>query len=126
MYVAITGANGFIGSHVVRQCLERGHEAVALVGADLGCENLAGLPVERRDLDLLDPASVRKALEGCDAVVHTAACYAFWMQDPLHLYRVNVEGTRHVLEAARALLVHRTRVVQIGRASCRERVYVLV
>jgi len=107
MRCAVTGANGFIGSQVVRECLGRGHEVSALVGADLGCENLAGVAVERRDLDLLDPASVRKALDGCDALVHTAACYAFWMPDPRQVYRVNVKGTRHVLEAARALGVRR-------------------
>lgn len=107
MHCAVTGANGFIGSQVVRECLHRGHDVTALVGSDLGCENLAGLPVKLRDLDLLDAAGVRRALEGCDALVHSAACYAFWMPDPLHLYRVNVEGTRHVLEAARALGVRR-------------------
>lgn len=107
MHCAVTGANGFIGSQVVRECLRRGHDVTALVGSDLGCENLAGLPVKLRDLDLLDAAGVRRALEGCDALVHSAACYAFWMPDPLHLYRVNVEGTRHVLEAARALGVRR-------------------
>ncbi len=107
MHCAVTGANGFIGSQVVRECLRRGHQVTALVGADLGCENLAALPVELRDLDLLDPAGVRRALAGCDALVHTAACYAFWMPDPRHLYRVNVEGTRHVLEAARELGVRR-------------------
>lgn len=107
MRCAVTGANGFIGSQVVRECLRRGHHAVALVGADLGCENLAGLPVEPHPFELLDAAGVRKALDGCDAVIHTAACYAFWTPDPRHLYRVNVEGTRNVLAAARALGVRR-------------------
>jgi len=107
MRCAVTGANGFIGSQVVRECLHHGHEAVALTGADLGCENLAGLDVERRPLDLLDAAGVRKALDGCEAVIHSAACYAFWTPDPRHLYRVNVEGTRNVLAAARSLGVRR-------------------
>ena len=66
-----------MGSHVVRALAAGGHEPVALVGADLDDENLRGLAVERRPLDLLDPASVRAGLAGCDAVVHTAACYAF-------------------------------------------------
>ena len=100
---AVTGANGFIGSQVVRELLRRGFEVTALVGADLGTENLAGLPVKLRELDLLDPASVRRALAGSDAVVHSAACYAFWLPDPRHFYRVNVEGTRNVLAAAREL-----------------------
>jgi dihydroflavonol-4-reductase len=101
--VAVTGANGFVGSQVVRELLLRGHEPVALVGADVGDANLRDVPVKTRELDLLDAASVRAGLAGCDAVIHTAACYAFWLPDPRDFYRVNVDGTRHVLEAARAL-----------------------
>ena len=100
---AVTGANGFIGSQVVRELLRRGFEVTALVGADLGTENLADLPVKLRELDVLDPAGVRRALAGSDAIVHSAACYAFWLRDPRDFYRVNVEGTRNVLAAAREL-----------------------
>jgi dihydroflavonol-4-reductase len=98
---AVTGANGFIGSQVVRELLRRGLEVTALVGADLGTQNLEGLPVKLRELDLRDRASVRRALAGHEAVVHAAACYAFWLRDPRDFYRINVEGTRFVLEAAR-------------------------
>jgi dihydroflavonol-4-reductase len=100
---AVTGANGFIGSQVVRELLRRGFEVTALVGADLGTQNLDGLPVKLRDFDLRDRGSVRRALAGNDAVVHSAACYAFWLRDSRDFYRINVEGTRHVLEAAREL-----------------------
>ena len=100
---AVTGANGFIGAHVARALCARGREVVALCGRDVDQASLAELPVERRELDLLDPASVRAGLAGCDEVVHTAACYAFWLPDPRQFYRINVDGTRHVLEAARAL-----------------------
>jgi dihydroflavonol-4-reductase len=100
---AVTGANGFIGSQVVRELLRRGYEVTALVGADLGVENLAGLPIKVREFDLLDPASVRAGLAGNEAVVHSAACYAFWLPDPRQIYRVNVEGTRNVLAATREL-----------------------
>ncbi len=104
---AVTGGNGFVGSNVVRQLLERDYEVVALVGADLGLENLEGLPVKIREVDLLDADSVRRALRGVRRVVHTAACYAFWLPDPGHAYRVNVHGTRNVLEAARDLGVEK-------------------
>jgi dihydroflavonol-4-reductase len=105
--VAVTGANGFVGAHVVRELLRRGHEVAPLVGADVDCANLADLPVKPRALDLLDPGSVRAGLAGCDSVIHTAACYAFWLPDPRDFYRVNVDGTRNVLEAARALGLRR-------------------
>jgi dihydroflavonol-4-reductase len=107
MRCAVTGANGFVGSHVVRALAARGHEPVALVGADLDDVNLAGADVERRPLDLLDPTSVRAGLAGCEALVHTAACYAFWLPDPRVFYRINVDGTRHVLAAARELGMRR-------------------
>lgn len=107
MRCAVTGGNGFLGAQVVRALAARGHEPVALVGADLDDGNLGGLAVERRPLDLLDPASVRAGLAGCDAVVHTAACYAFWLPDVRAIYRVNVDGTRHLLEAARELGLRR-------------------
>jgi dihydroflavonol-4-reductase len=100
---AVTGANGFVGSQVVRELLQRGHDVTALVGADLGAENLAGLPIKIRELDLLDRGSVKRALAGADAVIHSAACYAFWKRDPRDFYRVNVDGTRNVLAAAREL-----------------------
>ena len=107
MRCAVTGGNGFVGSQVVRELLLRGHDVTALVGADLDLENLRGLPVKLRDLDVLDPASVRAALDGAEWVVHSAACYAFWAPDPRAIYRINVEGTRNVLRAARELGVRR-------------------
>ena len=100
--VAVTGANGFVGAQVVRALAARGREVVALCGAEVDGANLADVAVERRPLDLLDPVSVKAGLAGCDELVHTAACYAFWLPDARRFYRVNVDGTRHVLEAARA------------------------
>jgi len=104
---AVTGANGFVGAHVVRELLHRGHEVVALVGAEQDSLSLDGLDVGLRELDIRDPGSVRAALAGADAVVHAAATYAFWAADRHDIYRVNVDGTRNVLEAARHLGVGR-------------------
>jgi len=101
--VAVTGANGFVGARIVRELLRSGREVAALVGADVGLENLEGLEVKPRALDLRDAGSVRAALSGCEAVIHSAACYAFWLPDPQDFYRVNVGGTRAVLDAARDL-----------------------
>jgi dihydroflavonol-4-reductase len=99
----VTGGNGFVGSNVVRDLLEADYEVTALVGADLDLANLEGLPVKVREVDVLDRASLRKALAGGRLLVHTAACYSFWTPEPGRAYRVNVEGTRHVLEEARDL-----------------------
>lgn len=98
---AVTGANGFVGSNVVRVLLERGYDVRALVGADLDQENLRGLPVKVQEVDVLDAQSVRAGVDGASHLVHAAACYAFWSEDPQLPYRVNVEGTRNVLSAAR-------------------------
>jgi dihydroflavonol-4-reductase len=101
--VFVTGGNGFMGSRIVRELLLRGHEVTALVGADLDRHNLDGVDVPVRELDLLDPRNVRDALEGGELLVHNAACYSFWEPDPMRIYRVNVNGTQHVLEAAAEL-----------------------
>jgi dihydroflavonol-4-reductase len=98
---AVTGANGFIGSNVVRELLGRGHEVIALVGADQDTHSLDGLPVKIRDFELHDRSSVRLGLADAETVIHTAATYAFWAPDARDFYRVNVEGTRYVLDAAR-------------------------
>lgn len=97
----VTGANGFVGSAIVRALLRRGYDVTALVGADIGDESIRNLPVKIRELDLLDPVSVRQALRGGRRLIHTAACYSFWLPDVHQSYRVNLTGTRNVLETAR-------------------------
>lgn len=98
--VFVTGGNGFMGSRIVRELVGRGYDVTALVGADLDNHNLNGLSVEIRPFDLLDRDGVRAALEGGELLVHNAACYSFWQPDPNLIYRVNVDGTQHVLDAA--------------------------
>ena len=98
MRAYVTGASGFIGSHVVRLLREEGWE----VGDDF---------VDVGDLD-----GLQRAMAGCDAVFHLAALYAF-RGDPTEFERVNVQGTRNVLEAARAAGV--TRIVHTSTcATC--------
>lgn len=99
MRVAVTGASGLVGGHVVRAAVADGHEVRALVRST-GRDQLAGLPIERVRVDLDDEHGLRAALAGVDGVVHCAAVYAFGADRAAEVGRVNIEGTRAVLEAA--------------------------
>jgi dihydroflavonol-4-reductase len=97
----LTGATGFLGSHVARVLSAQGAELRLLVRATSNLNNLEGLNAETATGDLRDPASIDKAMSGCDTVFHVAADYRLWVRDPEQMYRSNVEGTRAILEAAR-------------------------
>ena len=96
----LTGATGFVGAAVLRRLLTAGHSVRALVRKDSPRDNLAGLEVECVVGDLRDAASVGRAVAGVDAVFHVAADYRLWARDPEEIRRSNLEGTRHVMEAA--------------------------
>jgi len=97
----LTGATGFLGSHVARVLSAQGAELRLLVRTTSNLKNLEGLKAETATGDLRDPASIDKAMSGCDTVFHVAADYRLWVRDPEQMYRSNVEGTRAILEAAR-------------------------
>jgi dihydroflavonol-4-reductase len=107
MLALITGATGFLGSHVARVLAEQGAELRLLVRPTSDLRNLDGLNADRVVGDLRDGASISKALSGCDVVFHVAADYRLWVRDPDEMYRSNVEGTRSLLEAARKQGVRR-------------------
>jgi dihydroflavonol-4-reductase len=107
MLAFVTGATGFLGSHVARVLAEQGAELRLLVRPTSDLRNLEGLKADRVLGDLRDPASMEKVLSGCDALFHVAADYRLWVRDPDEMYRSNVEGTRLVLEAARRQGVRR-------------------
>ena len=98
----VTGANGFLGSAVVRALLADGSAVRAFVRPGSDRRNLAGLDVDVADGDLTDRDSLAKAAAGCEAVFHVAADYRLWVADPAPMYRANVEGSVNVLEAAAA------------------------
>jgi dihydroflavonol-4-reductase len=99
MKALVTGGSGFIGSAVVMELLKRGQPMRALVRSQEQPGNLAGLNVELAEGDLLDQASLYRALEGCDRVYHLAAVYANWLPDRRVMLRSNIEGTRNLLQA---------------------------
>ena len=107
MRVFVTGATGFLGSHVARVLAAQGAELRLLVRTSSDLRNIADLNAERVTGDLREPASYSKALAGCDAVFHVAADYRLWVRDPDEMYRSNVEGTRGLLDAARKQGVRR-------------------
>jgi dihydroflavonol-4-reductase len=100
MTALVTGGTGFVGANVVRALLQRGERVrvLARVGGDRRA--IESLPVEVVEGDLLDRASVERAVAGARTVYHVAADYRLWAPDPRPLYRTNVDGTRAVLEAA--------------------------
>ena len=110
MLAFVTGATGFLGSHVARVLAEQGAELRLLVRPTSDLRNLNDDDLKNADRvvgDLRDEASISKALSGCDVVFHVAADYRLWVRDPGEMYRSNVEGTRSLLEAARKQGVRR-------------------
>lgn len=107
MKAFVTGATGFLGSHVARVLAGQGAELRLLVRPTSNLKNLTGLNAETATGDLRDPASLEKAMSGCDTVFHVAADYRLWVRDPQEMYRSNVEGTRAILEGARRTGVRR-------------------
>ena len=101
MTVLVTGATGFLGSHVTRLLAERGDRVRVLVRPTSEARRLDGLPVERVAGDLRDAASLARAAEGVETVYHLAADYRLWARDPREIYDSNVDGTRNLLQAAR-------------------------
>jgi dihydroflavonol-4-reductase len=107
MKAFITGATGFVGSHVARVLAEKGAELRLLVRSTSNLKNIEGLNAERVVGDLCDAESLEKSMTGCDAVFHVAADYRLWVRDPGQMYRANVEGTRALLQAAKKSGVRR-------------------
>jgi dihydroflavonol-4-reductase len=101
MTTLVTGASGFLGSHVARQLVARGDAVRVLLRPSSQTRALEGLPVEHVSGDLRDPASLDRALRGVRRVFHVAADYRLWARDPRDIYESNVTGTRNLLEAAR-------------------------
>jgi dihydroflavonol-4-reductase len=100
MTTLVTGATGFLGSHVARQLVSAGHSVRVLVRQTSNLQALDGLPVQRVEGGLCDMVSLDRAMKGVRRVFHLAADYRLWAQNPDEIYQTNVEGTRRLLEVA--------------------------
>ncbi len=116
MKVLVTGGAGFIGSHIVRALLQENYEVRVLHLPNEKLTNLNGLDVELIAGDITDADKMDVAVKGCDMVFHTAAIYALWLPNPSLMRKVNVEGTRTVLNAAKKAGVKR--VVYTSTGAC--------
>ena len=106
MRLFITGATGFVGSHVARLAAEQGAELRLLTRRTSVTANLPK-GAELVQGDLREPAKFSAALRGCDALIHVAADYRLWVPDPAEMYKANVDGTRELLRLAREAGVRR-------------------
>jgi nucleoside-diphosphate-sugar epimerase len=96
----VTGASGFIGANLVHELQSRGHTVKALLRQKSDTRGLDGAQYDYVEGDLSDRKGLTERMRGADWCFHVAASYHLWLRDYAPMYAANVEGTRHVLEAA--------------------------
>lgn len=100
MATLVTGATGFIGSHIAKKLVQRGEKVKILLRKSSKTLNIDNIDAERVYGDIMDVESVRKALQGCDTLYHTAGFVSFRKADYKKMEEINVKGTANVLSAA--------------------------
>ena len=103
----VIGASGFLGSHVTRQLVERGDEVRVLLRRTSSTEAIDDLDVQRHYGDVFDDEALRIAMRGVADVFYCVVDARAWLRDPTPLFRTNVEGLQHVLDAAVDADLHR-------------------
>lgn len=115
----VVGASGFLGSHVTRKLVAAGRDVRILVRPSSNTRMTDDLPVERFTGDLLDPDSLGAAFDGVTTVFHCAVETRAWLRDPAPLYRLNIDGLVHSMQAALAAgvgcFVMTSTIATIGR-----------
>ena len=100
MKVFLTGGTGFIGAHLINALLAEGKQVHALVRTPA---KASSLPVEGVTIlkgDILDPKSIKEAMQGCEEVYHLGGNASIYEKDPQRYYTINVDGTKNVMDAA--------------------------
>src|SRR3984893_16307242 len=107
MTTLVTGASGFLGSHVARQLVARGQNLRVFMCPSRPKPAVADLSLEYVTGDLRDPASLDRALAGVQYVFHVAADYRLWARKSSEIYDSNVGGTKNLLDAAKRAKVEK-------------------
>jgi len=107
MKALVTGSTGFVGANLCAALVQRGWSVRALHRASSRLDALQDVTVEHAIGDVTEPETLIEAIHGCDVVFHVAAVADYWRQSVDKLYRINVDGTRAVCQAALDAKVHR-------------------
>src|SRR5207237_3053385 len=99
----VTGATGFVGGRVVRQLIDAGHQVVVIVRNPAKAADLATLGIEIHRGHVTDKESMRAPMQGVDGVFHIAGWYKIGVKDKSDGEKVNIQGTRNVLELMKEL-----------------------
>lgn len=115
MKIFITGADGLLGSNLVRELLSRGHQITVLVQANRQTFTLEGLNIKKVIGDILDYKSLEKAAAGIEAIFHVAANTSIWPARDEKVNLVNIEGTKNIIQLAKNMAVNK--LIYVGTAS---------
>jgi dihydroflavonol-4-reductase len=115
MNVSVTGADGLLGSNLVRSLLEAGHSVTVLLQRGRNSGTLDGLPLNTFYGDILDPPSLEPLYTGADAVIHAAASVSVWPSRSQRSRLINITGTQNMVNAALKHTV--SRFIYVGTAN---------
>ena len=107
MKVFITGGTGFIGAHLINALIEAGHHVHVLVRTLSKASNLPSEGVSIFKGDILNPKSIKAAMQGCEQVYHLGGNASIYEKDPTRYFTINVDGTRNIMDAALELGIKR-------------------
>lgn len=115
MRILITGADGMLGSSIAKELISRGHTVRAFLLPNSPAISLEGLSIERVHGNILRKEDLDVAMSGCDAVIHAAANTNIWPNRSETVRKVNIEGTKNIIAAAKDASLKR--MIYIGTAN---------